>query len=126
MAIHYTLAIEDDILVVHASGFDESLEQVEQYGLAIIQAAVQNQVTHVLCNETDLVYQLDTMDTYQAAEFIALNAPHVARVAIICNPKFILDVQFWENVVVNRGLTARFFKDADSALLWLKGQTLTE
>lgn len=36
----------------------ESLEEVEQYGMAIIQACVAQHCTHVLCNELDLEYRL--------------------------------------------------------------------
>jgi len=120
MSIHSTMTVSEDTLLVTASGFDESLDQVQQYGLAIIAACIQSGVTRILCNELDLEYRLGTVDTYQAAEFIAANAPHVGRAAIVCNPKYLADARFWETVATNRGLTVRVFKDTDAASQWLK------
>ena len=119
MAIDYTMTVQDKILTVHAWGFDESLEQVKQYGIALIEACVVNGVTHVLCDERDLEYRLSTIDTYEEAEFISAHAPHVARVAIIPNEKYVQDAQFWETVAVNRGLLVRMFQDPGAARVWL-------
>ncbi len=119
MPINFTTTIQGNTLLVTASGFDESLAQVQEYGMAIIAACLQSGVTRILCDEVDLEYRLDTLDTFQAAEFIAANAPHVARIAIVCNPKFIEDARFWEDVAVNRGLTVRMFRDMVAATKWL-------
>jgi len=73
----------------------------------------------VFCDETALEYRLGTFDTYQAAEFIAENVPALAKVALVCNAKFMSDASFFEDVVVNRGLTLRFFTDPEVAMRWL-------
>jgi hypothetical protein len=122
MAINYTMTVEDGILVVNASGFDESLAEVEQYGMAIIRETLQSGVRKVLCDELDLRYRLVTFDTFAAAEFIVENAPDIAangRVAIVCSPRDIDDAIFFENVVVNRGMTLRVFNDTELARTWL-------
>jgi hypothetical protein len=121
MAITYTTHVSGDTLEVHAQGFDESLEEVQNYGLAIIQAclAAGHNITRILCDERQLEYRLGTLDTYQAAEFISAQAPHVAQIAIVCAPTFIADAQFWETVAVNRGLTVRAFTDLANARRWL-------
>jgi hypothetical protein len=110
---------EDNLLVVNASGFDESLEEVEQYGLAIVNACKAGNYTRVLCNEFELEYRLSTLDTFKSAEFIVAQAARVGRVAIVCNEKFIEDAKFWETVAVNRGLTVRVFKSTEAARKWL-------
>jgi len=120
MAIRYTTAVEGDTLLVHASGFDESLAEVEEYGLGVIRACQQVGVTRVLCNELELEYRLGTIDTFRAGEFISEHAPAVTRAAIVCNPKQIADARFWETVVVNRGLQVRVFTDTNAAARWLK------
>jgi hypothetical protein len=38
MAIEYSIAVEGDTLLVDAWGFDESLTQVQEYGIALIAA----------------------------------------------------------------------------------------
>jgi len=119
MAIHYTSKVDGGILFVTASGFDENLEEVQSYGMGIIGLCKESGVTHVLCDERALEYRLGTIDTYQAGKFISEQAPAVARVAIVCNPGFLSDMGFFEDVVVNRGLALHFFRDIDTAREWL-------
>lgn len=119
MAIHYTIKTEGDLLLVEAEGFDESLEDVQAYGQAIIQACLAADCSRVLCNETDLEYRLGTFDIFQSAESIAAQIHKTVKVAIVCNERFTADAQFWETVAVNRGMTVRFFKDMDTARRWL-------
>lgn len=119
MSIHYTTKTEGDLLEVVASGCDDSLSEVNAYGGAIVAAAVQAHARRVLCNELDLTYKLNTIDLYDSAKFIAATAPHVARIAIVCRPDFAEDIQFWENTVVNQGLSMKGFHDLDKARAWL-------
>jgi hypothetical protein len=119
MAINYTLKKEGNNLEVTAAGFDGSLEEVQEYGMAVLQEAIRGNVSTVLCDETQLEYRLGTLDTYTSAEFISAHAPKLARVAIVCNDKGYTDASFWETVVVNRGLTVRVFKDVLEARKWL-------
>lgn len=119
MSITYSFHTEGETLFVEASGRDESLEEVQAYGLAVIEQALQHQSLRILCDERQLVYQLTTMDTFAAAAFIATRAPHIARIALVCAPQFFADASFWENVAVNRGLSVCAFKDMDRARAWL-------
>jgi hypothetical protein len=119
MAITYSMTTEENLLVVTASGFDESLEDVQQYGMAVVNACKEANMPNVLCNEINLEYRLGTLDTFKSAEFLASQAPRVGKVAIVCNEKFIADAKFWETVAVNRGLAVRAFKDLASARHWL-------
>ena len=119
MSIQYSMTAKENLLLVEASGFDESLEEVEQYGMAIIRACQENKCTRVLCDELALEYRLSTFDTFESASFIARHAPHVGSIAIVCNETFIKDAQFWETVAVNRGLTVRAFKELEQARQWL-------
>lgn len=119
MSIQYVLKSEGDLLTVKTTGFDESLEEVERYGLAILEACKAGNYLRVLCDETELEYRLSTLDTYESAVFLASQAPRLVKAAIVCNEKFVQDAHFWETVAVNRGLTVRVFKDAASAQEWL-------
>jgi hypothetical protein len=119
MAITFTTEVEGETLFVQASGFDESLAEVEEYAMGILSACTKGGVTHVLCDETELEYRLGTFDTYQAGEFLSTHVPTVAKVAIVCNPAFLSDASFFEDIVVNRGLTFRVFTDIESANHWL-------
>ena len=119
MAISFTSRVEGNTLVVHASGFDESLEEVQAYGMGVIEACLAGGVTRILCEELDLEYRLGTFDTYQAAEFLSANVPLLARAAVVCQPKHLEEGRFWETVAVNRGLSVRVFTDPEEARRWL-------
>jgi hypothetical protein len=119
MAIYYTFKDDLDLLLVETSGFDESLEEVEGYGLAVVQCCMERKYSRVLCDERNLEYRLGTLDTFASAEFMSRQVPKLAKIAIVCNEKFIVDGHFWETVAVNRGLTVRVFKDMESARQWL-------
>ncbi len=122
MSIQYVLKPESDLLTVKTRGFDENLQEVEQYGLAILEACQEGNYSRVLCDETELEYRLGTLDTYQSAVFLASYAPRLIKAAIVCNEKFVSDAHFWETVAANRGLTVRVFKDVESARHWLHEQ----
>ena len=119
MSITYSFRAEGDTLYVDTSGFDDSLDEVLAYGAAVIEQALLHRTTRVLCDERQLVYRLTTLDTFAAAEYIAKEAPHIARIALVCAPQFFADAAFWENVAVNRGLSVCAFKDLERAKAWL-------
>ena len=119
MAITYTFRVNDDLLIVEASGFDEGLSDVMAYGDAVIEAANASSVTRVLCDERNLEYRLDTVDTYKSAEYIAEHAPRIARIAIVTALEQSEEIDFWETVMVNRGMTIRVFTNLEDARTWL-------
>jgi hypothetical protein len=122
VTIRYEIAVEDDLLVVVASGVDEDVAEVRGYGMAVIAAAVEHQVTRILCDERSLEYRLGTMDTFQAARYIADHAPRVGRTAVVCDARYVRDARFWEDVSRNRGLQAAVFTDLAEARAWLDAQ----
>ena len=119
MAIHFTTAVEGDLLLVRSAGFDESLAQTEQYGAALIQECLAKGIRRVLCDERELEYRLSTIDTFELAAFLADQARGLARVAIVCSEKCVADAKFWETVAVNRMLSVRVFRDPADARAWL-------
>lgn len=119
MPITYTMQVENNLLVVHASGEDKSLEDTQAYGQAVLTRALAENCCRVLCDERNLRYRLSTIDTFALAATLAEVAPHIARVAIVCTPACFSDARFWENVAVNRGLSVCAFKDLDRARAWL-------
>ncbi len=119
MGIDYSARMEDGLLVVTSVGFDENIEQARDYGMWVIGEALRQGATRILCDERALEYRLSTIDTFQIASDIADAAPRLAQVALVCNPQYIDDATFWENVAVNRGLTVKVFKELEAALHWL-------
>jgi len=119
MAIKYTIGIDGDLLRVKASGNDDNLQQVKEYGLAIIEAAKTHNAKSALCDETELHYELDTFDTFESAKYIAEHVPGMAKLAIVCKREQMDDASFWETTAVNRGLQVRVFNTIRDAELWL-------
>ena len=89
--------------------------------MAVIGAAIQGEVTRILCDERALGYRLGTTDTFRAAEarLAATTLRLVGRVALVCAEQGLPDARFWEDVTVDRGLQARVFTDVDEARTWL-------
>lgn len=119
MTIAYEIHIEGDTVRVKASGIDESLREVQDYGMTIVKAVVASRSTRVLCDERELDYALDTLDTYEYAAFLASHVARPVKVAIVPKPEHLDDASFWEDVAVNRGMTVRIFRDMEEAEAWL-------
>lgn len=119
MSIRISLDYLESMLKVTATGQDDSIDDVVGYGRAVIEAALSHNYRKILCDETNLVYKLKTLDIFQAAAAIAQEAPAVSRVAIVCNPIYWKDAKFWENVASNRGLIVKVFADIGKAEEWL-------
>ncbi len=119
MTIKYQSEFREKLLIVTASGRDDTLEQVIEYGCSVIALAVESGATRLLCDERGLEYTLDTVDTYKLAKTMAERAPKIIRVAIVCRPEFLVEGKFWETVAANRALLVRVDTDFDRALRWL-------
>jgi hypothetical protein len=120
MAIQYTIECSGNLLRVKASGRDDNLEQVENYGKAVIEAAISYGVSKILCDESQLEYSLDTFDTFESAKFISELAPKISKTAIVCKASNLKDADFWETVAVNRGLSVKICRTIAEAEDWLK------
>ena len=119
MAISYTIVCDGQLLRVKASGKDDDLSDVMNYGMAILTAALEHGVTKILCDETELEYAIGILDTYESAKFIAENVPEVSKTAIVCKVSQMADAVFWETVAINRGLQVKAFMDLAAAREWL-------
>ena len=121
MALDYSIKVENKVLFVKVSGIDENLEEVKEYGLAVIEAFVQNQCEKVLCDESELTYTLSTFDTFESAKFIAeLATPNTIPIAIVCGKHQLEIGKFWETVAVNRSLNVKMFYQLEDAKNWLE------
>lgn len=119
MAITYLSEMKNGLLSITAAGRDDTVQQVIDYGTAVIELAITYEAKLILCDERNLEYALGTFETFQAAELIAERAPKVARIAIVCKPEFLADGKFWETVAVNRLLRVRVDTDIDQVRNWL-------
>jgi len=121
MAIHYDIKPEGELLRVRAWGQDESLQDAQGYGKAVLDACTEHGCQRVLCDERELVYGLDTLETFNLAEYEIARADTIfwLRVAIVHQPQNRELDTFYENVMVNRGAALRMFTDMEAALAWL-------
>lgn len=119
MAITATCEVRDDTLLVKSIGCDDSLDDVINYTNFIAENAIHSNIRKILCDERELEYKLSVLDTYKLAEFASQYVQHVARIAIVCNNKYIQSGEFYETVSQNRGLIVRIFTDATEAEIWL-------
>lgn len=120
MSISYQSAFSNGLLAITAEGRDDSIQDVIDYGCAVIELAIKHGARKIFCDERRLEYALDAFDTYQSAKEIAARADRVVRVAIVCAPEFLADGKFWETVAVNRSLEVRVDTDIERAKAWLE------
>ena len=120
MTIEFEFQAEGILLKAKASGRDDNLADVQNYGMAMLAFALEHSCTKVLCDERDLIYTIATFDIYASAKQMAEVTPKLAQVAIIFNPSFEADAKFWETVAVNRGLQVSFFQNMEDATHWLE------
>jgi len=119
MAINYQFKVEPEMLQVITSGKDETLEEVVNYSQAVITQAIEHQAKKILCDERKLEYSISVLETYKLAEMISREARHTARVAIVCQPKYMDSGKFFETVAANRGLIIAVTSDYEAAVQWL-------
>ncbi len=124
MAISYYFTKTVDYLLVTASGEDESLNEVINYGKAIIDFALKSRASKILCDERNLIYKLNILDTFENAKTIAQLVPTLVMVAIVCDKTNMPVAHFWEDVANNRGLKVKFFIDFIEAENWIKPANL--
>jgi hypothetical protein len=123
MAISFEHEIQDDLLVVNASGFDESLRDPMDYGMAVLTIALEHGCRGILCDERHLEYRLGTLDLFDLAGAAAQHVPRTLLVALVPDASGIEDAKFYETVAVNRGVQVRAFIDIDEARRWLDLRT---
>lgn len=120
MAISYQFkVIENNILFVKTTGFDRDLDDAKNYGIAIMNKAVEHGTPKILCDEMELEYRLSIVETFHLAKYISKNAPAYAKLAIVTNKVNKFAGDFFANVGNNRGLTINFFSSVDGAKEWL-------
>jgi len=120
MAISYQFkVIEDNILFVKTTGFDRDLDDAKNYGIAIINKAVECNTPKILCDEMELEYRLSIVETFQLAKYISKNTPAYGKLAIVTNKVNKFAGDFFANAGNNRGLTINFFSSVDRAKDWL-------
>jgi len=119
MAINYVSQLENDVLFVKAYGQDDNMEDVKEYGMAVLKEALSNGVSKVICDETELIYTVSVFDIYESAKSISAHAPMVAKVAIVSSPSQFRDAFFYETVSVNRGLQMKAFTSEHEARQWI-------
>jgi len=124
MAIHYTTKIIGDILYVEACGSDKSLVDVEVYASSLLKICIDNNIQHVLCDESAVTTELSSLDTYEIGLFLSRFVPTSLRIAIVFDANTSFDLRFFESMLVNRGQQIRIFNDIASAKGWLESYLL--
>jgi hypothetical protein len=119
MAISYEFEIEGDLLKVSTRGKDDHLQDVQSYGMAVLEKALQSECTKIFCDERELEYKLSFVDHYQLAEVASQYGRVLKKIAIVCDQKFVKEGEFFETVAKNRGLSVFLTADYEQALDWL-------
>jgi hypothetical protein len=120
MAISFQIENEECFLKVVAKGKDDDLNEVLAYSNAVVEAAIHHKSKRILCDERELEYSISVIDTFRLAESASIYANNLSRIAIVCDPKYLVDGKFYETVASNRGLFVRVTANYEEAVEWLK------
>ncbi len=119
MAIECDIQVKEGYLHVHAWGQGDSMEEVQQYGLKVVEAAAAAGIAQALCDEREVEYHVGELEMYECARLMAEVSPPGGKAAIVYDAAHLEIGQFWETVAVNRGLTVRAFTNIEDAENWL-------
>lgn len=108
-----------DFLYVKTSGKDDSFEDTLSYSDAILAEAVKHKKNKILCDERNVTYNLSVLDNFKLAKAVSEIAPKITRLAIVYNENFTDDMDFFQTVAFNRGLTIKTTTSIREAEEWL-------
>jgi hypothetical protein len=123
MAIKYEITVNGELLSAKAWGSHDDVEDVTEYGAALVAAGVEAECTKALLDERLLDHDLGEGDVYFLAERYSSSVPKLVRAAILFDQSHAGNIRFWETCAMNRGLSVRVFKSRASALSWLNGNS---
>jgi hypothetical protein len=88
------------------------------------QAALSAGLRRVLADETELRYNLSTIESFESGRFVAEMVPLGSKIAVTCNLEGKADTRFWATVAANRGALVEVFDDVEGAEAWLRAEFL--
>lgn len=120
MAIKFSFIIKEKILYIKTEGFDESLDEVIEYGISVRNILAENNIKKALLDETELEYRLDFSSNVCLIKYYEKILINIDKIAVVCNKKFYEEVKFLELMAQNRWLPINIFTEMDAAEIWLK------
>ncbi len=112
--------IVDPNLIITASGeWTNSIAGSTQAEASRL--VTENNLSGILVDLREAAIKTSTFEIYEGTASHLSKFPIQTRHAIVVanNKKAIKDVQFFENVAINRGMPAKYFTDYDEAIKWL-------
>lgn len=120
MAINYTFEVENDVLIVQSSGYDEGLENVIAFNKAVNEKAFRTGCRKIISDERELKYTLSVFETYSLGEFVSTNIREIDKIALVVKENQEEIALFWENVTANRRINTRVFLTMEEAKNWIR------
>jgi hypothetical protein len=117
-ASEITLESRPDYLLVRLTG-PLQLESAKRHFTVVIDACRKHGFAKVLLDTRLQTGAISIAERYRLAEHLLAVWPPQIRLAVVAAPEQSLPDRFGENVVVNRGLIAKWFVDWDKAVEWL-------
>jgi len=108
---------EDYILVEHYG--DTDLDENIQAGEKALRVAINNQIMNILVDVTGITGAVSIMDLFASTKHHAETAKIRPLTAIYGRQDQKRELEFMENVGVNRGMSIKIFTDKNEALDWL-------
>lgn len=121
MTIHYSIEERDRYLYLLGEGIEDGLEKNIEIHEMIVNTCKERNCRRVLIDDRNVIYTASVVSIYMLAKHYAeFDVPHfIERAAVVANPEFREDNQFFENAARNRGTNIRVFNEFNEAENWL-------
>jgi hypothetical protein len=121
MAITYSVEPRGQYVYFAGQGVEESLDEDLRIHDFIVRTCKENNCRRALIDDRNVVYTASILSIYELVKRYAQEEmpPYIERAALLANPEFHEDNQFFENVAQNRAINLRVFHDMESAVRWL-------
>ncbi len=121
MAIKYTFEKRGDILYAFGAGLEESLEQNKDITRQLSKASQKFECTKLLVDDRNVIYTSSILSLYELAKFYSTedSLNKIYKVAVLANPKYKENNDFYETTARNRYLNLHVFYSCEQAEEWL-------
>jgi len=121
MTIQYLIEERDRYLYFAGDGTEDGLEEDIEIHQMIIDACKEHNRRRVLIDDRNVIYTASTLSIYMLAKHYAqADIPRfIQQAAVVANPKYRADNQFFEDTMRNRSINLRVFYDMQEAEEWL-------
>lgn len=119
MAIHYEIEDRQGYIYLKGEGMEGGVEEDLEIHQFIVDVCKARNCPHVLIDDSNVTYTASLLSIYQLAKHYSQIDRFITQAAVVSNPQYRLENQFFEDTMRNRNINLRVFYDLKEAETWL-------